>query len=259
MTRRPDPLLAALDAVHAPVTFFVRDDDAGWADDRLCALLDCAERAGVPIDLAAIPTAMTGRLAATLAMRMETSGGRIGVHQHGCAHLDHEAPGRKCEFGAARPLQAQRLDFLAGRERLQALFGARLDPLFTPPWNRCAEGTPALLAQLGYAALSRDVTAPRQDALPELPVHVDWCRQRRISLERGDSVVERVARELASHVPAGAPVGLMLHHAPMTDDELAALASAWSCWTRHPNARWRRMDEVLAERTAAGRIEETPT
>jgi hypothetical protein len=34
------PLREALDAAPAPVTFFFRDDDAGWRDDRLEALLD---------------------------------------------------------------------------------------------------------------------------------------------------------------------------------------------------------------------------
>ena len=48
-------LLRALDAASGPVPFFLRDDDAGWDDARLFALLDCTQQAGVPIDLAVIP------------------------------------------------------------------------------------------------------------------------------------------------------------------------------------------------------------
>ena len=50
-------VLTALDAATAPVHFFIRDDDAGWDDARLFALLRCTERARVPIDLAVIPQA----------------------------------------------------------------------------------------------------------------------------------------------------------------------------------------------------------
>ena len=46
-------LQAALDAAPSPVDFFLPDDDAGWADAHLFALLDCTEQAGVPIDLTA--------------------------------------------------------------------------------------------------------------------------------------------------------------------------------------------------------------
>ena len=34
------PVEAALDAAPAPVPVFFRDDDAGWGDERLLALLD---------------------------------------------------------------------------------------------------------------------------------------------------------------------------------------------------------------------------
>jgi hypothetical protein len=70
------PLIAALDAAGAPVAFFLRDDDAGWADARLLALLDCTEKAGVPIDLAVIPLAPGAALAASLCARMQGAAGR---------------------------------------------------------------------------------------------------------------------------------------------------------------------------------------
>ena len=42
-----DPLRRALDASPAPATFFFRDDDVGWSDDRLFSLLDLFARKGV--------------------------------------------------------------------------------------------------------------------------------------------------------------------------------------------------------------------
>ena len=243
-----DAVLAALDAASAPVDFFLRDDDAGWDDERLFALLRCTERAGVPIDLAVIPQATGLGLAAELRASVDDSAGRIGLHQHGHTHDNFEPLGRKCEFGASRELAAQRTALLAGREQLRGLFGARLDGFFTPPWNRCAPGTPALLAELGYAGLSRDATATPQSDLPELSVHVDGCRQQRLAAERGESSGDAIALELARHVQRGATVGLMLHHAQMGDVELDWLHTWLAGWARHPNARWRSMRQLMPQR-----------
>ena len=38
------PVAAALAEAPAPVTFFFRDDDAGWRDDRLRRLLELFDR-----------------------------------------------------------------------------------------------------------------------------------------------------------------------------------------------------------------------
>ena len=243
-----DAVLAALDAVVSPVDFFLRDDDAGWNDERLFALLRCTERARVPVDLALIPTATGARLAAELRARFDGARGQRGLHQHGHAHNNFETSGRKCEFGPGRAADAQRRDLIKGREHLRSLFGARLDGSFTPPWNRCSMRTPALLAELGYSALSRDRSAPPQQELPELPVDVDWCRQRRLALERSEDNGDAIAFELARQIRGGATVGLMLHHAQMSDIELDWLQTWLSCWSRHSNARWRLMHQLLVER-----------
>ena len=240
-------VLAALDAATAPVHFFIRDDDAGWDDARLFALLRCTEGARVPIDLAVIPQATGAGLAAQLRASVDGAGGRIGLHQHGHAHSNFETTGRKCEFGPSRDLQAQRRDLIAGREHLRTRFGARLDAFFTPPWNRCSDATPGLLAELGYTGLSRDRSAPPQRALPELRVDVDWCRQQRLASERGEPGGDAIGLDLARHVHGGATVGLMLHHAQMSDAELNWLGDALSNWARHPNARWRPMRELMRE------------
>jgi hypothetical protein len=246
MTTALRSLLAALDAAPAPIDFFLRDDDAGWDDTRLFDLLDRTERAGVPIDVAVIPQATSPALAASLCARKAAVPRLIGLHQHGYAHHNHEVQGRKCEFGAARSADAQRADIAAGRERLRERFGCLFDPFFTPPWNRCSAATPALLAELGFTALSRSRGAEPQSALPELPVDVDWCKQQRLAHEHGERDGNaRVAAELAQRVGAGGPVGLMLHHAAMTAAELDGLDALLRATASHPNARWRPMRELL--------------
>ena len=95
------PLERALDAARAPVTFFFRDDDGGWADLRLRALLDVHEEYGMPVDLALIPDALSPWLIRHLERRASRNG-LLGLHQHGRAHVNHETTGRKCEFGESR-------------------------------------------------------------------------------------------------------------------------------------------------------------
>lgn len=235
-----DPVLAALDRAQAPVRFFLRDDDAGWDDARLFGLLDCVEQAGVAIDLAVIPQVVHDRLAKELCARRDAAPDHLGLHQHGHAHLNHEAEGRKCEFGPSRPVEAQRRDIVTGRARLAECFGGRLDRIFTPPWNRCTAETPALLAELGFAALSRDAGAFKQQALPEIPVHVDWCKERRTD-RSGRTLAEAIAR----HVVAGNTVGVMLHHAQMEASDLALLLTWLTAWRRHPRARWVAMRALM--------------
>ena len=243
-----DPLLQALDRLDAPVHFFIRDDDTGWAGERLMALLRLMDAVGVPIDLAAIPTAVHPELAHELWAR-RNAGQAIGIHQHGFAHTNHEGTGgRRCEFGAAREPALREADLRRGREQLQVLFLDELDPFFTPPWNRVSADTPAMLAALGFTVLSRDVTATPQHALPEIAVHADWSKQWRLASEGRSDAAHRIAEDLAQHVQDDACIGLMLHHAVMSDAELEALRGLLAGWSRHPKARWVLMRDVASAR-----------
>jgi peptidoglycan/xylan/chitin deacetylase (PgdA/CDA1 family) len=213
------PVAAALDAAEAPCPFFFRDDDAGWADDRLLALLDRFEAHGLPVDVAAIPAELTPGLARQLAGRAKAAGVRL--HQHGWEHVNHEPVGRKCEFGGSRDAAAQAGDVAAGTARLAALLGDLVDPVFTPPWNRCTPTTADVLAGQGFAVLSRDVSAGTvgRPGLAEVPVTVDWFGGRKgVRWTRGE-----LAGRLAAGVEAGGPVGVMLHHAVTDAAELAAV------------------------------------
>lgn len=250
-------MLPALDGLHAPIDVFIRDDDAGWNDAQLLSLLDLARRCAVPIDLAAIPQAMSRELARELRKRCDAAEGAIGVHQHGHTHSNHEALARKCEFGSSRSVEQQRDDLLRGQAQLREHFGDLLQPIFTPPWNRCSELTPVLLAELGYEALSRNRGArPAQDALQEMPVDIDWSRHWR---EGGaPALAAAFDRAVGERAADGQPLGLMLHHAVMTEDEFALLAQWLDVLSAHPQLRWGPMRELLASRRAARQKEEAP-
>ena len=236
------PLRATLDRTARPVTFFFRDDDAGWADQRLYRLVDMFDRRAVPLDLAAIPTALGDDLAAWLLVRRRL--GPLGIHMHGYCHASHQTIGRKCEFGDARSPTEQWRDLDAGKRRLERLLGHVLDPIFTPPWNRCTQTTVDCLALMGMRALSRDATAAplKLGRLQELSIAVDFLR-RKGGVRLG---FDDIARLLAEALGAGRPVGVMLHHAVMTNDDLLALEQLLDLLREHPAAQLEPMRALLA-------------
>lgn len=229
-----DPVRQALDRRPAPVPVFVRDDDGGWGHDRLAALVAVADRRGVVVDVAVIPDAVDDGMAADLVRWAEA--GAVRLHQHGRRHANHEREGRKCEFGPGRPRHDQQLDLLDGARLLAERLGPHLDPVFTPPWNRCTAVTAELLAELGWQVLSRDHTAEpfgRPD-LAEIPVTFDWFGK-----TRGEpwDPAERARRLAASLADEARPTGIMLHHAVTDDDHLAAVDQLLALLAAHSSAR----------------------
>lgn len=224
----------ALDARAIPLSLFFRDDEAGWADDRLLRLLPLFEEAGLPLDIAVIPATISTKLAAQLAHRARVSG-LVGLHQHGFAHANHEQGIPRSEFGSARPLAAQRDDIENGRQRLLAYFGNQLDPLFTPPWNRCSSSTGSLLVESGFSGLSRDRFAEplRISGLTECPVAIDWS-----SKPRGPRGLELWASRCADGIAtADRPYGILIHHLVMDDEERSLLGSLLNLFRKHPKVQ----------------------
>jgi hypothetical protein len=243
MGRWLDPIREALDDAPAPVTFFFRDDDGGWCDERLLGLMDLFAERALPLDLALIPTRLGSEIASDLARRVESSRGRLGLHQHGLAHQNHEPVGRKCEFGPRRSHGEQLRDIAAGRARLRSQLDARTQPIFTPPWNRCTRVTAECLVELEFAALSRESRAEPfgVPGLVEMPVHLDWfAHRKRIRLTR-----EELAERLVSEVKSGGPVGIMFHHALMDVAELSDAALLLDVLAAHRSARPRPMVELI--------------
>jgi hypothetical protein len=222
----------ALDEAPVPRPFFFRDDDAGWRDDRLRTLLDRFEAYGLPVDLAVIPAELTPELTRELTVRIRDTG--VRVHQHGLTHTNHEPSGRKCEFGPSRDAVALTLDVVEGQRRMRDAFGPRVDPVFTPPWNRCVPAIADILVPFELKVLSRDSTAPRLDRpdLVETPVTVDWFGHRKgIRLTRaelGDAIAESIRRDEA--------VGVMLHHAVTDEADLAGIDDLLALVAGHEHA-----------------------
>jgi hypothetical protein len=209
-----DPVRATLDERTAALAMFIRDDDGGWDNAALHALLQTVARYSVVVDVALIPDACDQALGAALRRTDRTA---VRLHQHGRAHVNHEAVGRACEFGASRSPEQQFGDIAEGRARLRDLVGDRLEPIFTPPWNRCTAATARSLADLDFALLSRDATAAPlgEHPVPELPVSLDWTSRRGIRAGR-DAWGLAIAECLRT---AQRPVGLLLHHAVMSPDD----------------------------------------
>ena len=230
MTRWLDGLRRTLDGAARPVAFFFRNDDVGWGDEALPPILDLFAERAMALDLAVIPAALSDAAAQRLSDRCAASAGRLRVHQHGWRHANHERAGRRCEFGVSRAVDDQRRDLRAGRARLREALGPFVDPIFTPPWNRCTQATAALLAVETYRVLSRnDGAEPLALRGPvELPVAVDW--QKALMQEADGAAV-------ASAAVQDRPVGVMLHHAVMTDDSRTALAALLDLLARHDSAR----------------------
>ena len=123
------------------------------------------------------------------------------------------------------------------------MLGAAVDPIFTPPWNRCNQTTVDLLRSLPYMALSRDhnATALQLSGLAEIPVRVDLSRW-----ERMDGGLLKLGQEIADTVATGAPIGIMLHHAAMSQDACNAVGSLLDLLRRHGQARCVSMMSLLA-------------
>lgn len=241
-----DPFRAALDSAEEPVRFFFRDDDAGWDDSALESLLDVFETHGVPLDVAAIPEAMTPRTVDLLTSRVSDGRNDLAVHQHGLAHVNHEPEGRKCEFGPSRPAAQQADDISRGRDLLHSMLG-ELPAVFTPPWNRSAVWTAGVLSDLGFAVLSRDVSAGRAGVpgLLELPITTDWFAKRK------KVPVDRTTRGelLAVHADGTGPVGVMLHHEVMSEQDRTDLGSLLALVASHPAASVAHLDRLALSQT----------
>ena len=205
------------------IPVFFRDDDA--IDDRpaLRRLLElfCSRR--VAINLEVIPGLLTSDGTKLLGETAAAHPELIGLNQHGWRHENHEATGRKSEFGQSRDFDQQHRDISAGRQAMAEAFGDLFFPVFTPPWNRCTAVTHDVLASLGFAAISDLSPDPSPDLSPEknglvnglvrLPATldiIDWKSLR--DLRPVESILDQLRQQLG----AGGPVGIMLHHQVMS-------------------------------------------
>lgn len=242
MTAWLDPVRQALDQAQSPVQCFFRDDDAGWDDQRLFELLNLFRQYEVPIDLAVIPTCLSKDLIGRLKLRIYKQDQKIGLHQHGYSHTNHQTEGRKCEFGDSREPDQQFSDIEIGQQILKQSFHDSLQAFFTPPWNRCTQATVDVLESLGFSALSRDSSAsPLQfNQLREIPVHIDWfCKRKGVRVD-----FNRIGLQMAEHIQQHNTLGIMLHHQITDAEERNVLAELLNFLTRHESIQLSLMKEI---------------
>ncbi|WP_299044059.1 polysaccharide deacetylase [uncultured Tateyamaria sp.] len=199
------------DAVVVP--FWWRDDDAIAPTEPLDHLETIAQRVGLSVHMAVIPAHATP----ALADRMD--GQRLIPLVHGWAHHDHSGPReKKNEFLTERPGLAQ--DSARALDRMLALFGAGVRPMFVPPWNRIQPALLSGLADQGYTAVSTFGPRARAEAAPglaQINTHIDpiWWKGTR-DLVEPDAVIATACAHLSARrhgaEDATEPFGLLTHH-----------------------------------------------
>ena len=243
---RPSPfprLTAALDAADHPMDFWWRDDDAVADTPALRRLLDLAAHAAAPLTLAVIPAGVE-------ALAAYPPGGPRGVivAQHGDAHAALGANGRQRELSDDTDPAWLDARLVAGAQRLDTVFGNRVQPVMVPPWNRADPGVLARLPALGFHAVSGLTTDRPTGPLPAINVDIDvmdWA----LHTSRGpDAIDAQAAAAVATRLadPGAGPIGVMTHHLVHDDAVWADLTALIDTLNAHPAARWIGLDAALA-------------
>lgn len=225
----------------ADTLVFFRADDVAAPDPGLAATLDLFAAHGAPLDMAVVPAWLTFARAKGL-LEAVAANPKARFHQHGWRHANHQREGRKAEFGGDREEAALRHDMARGRDKLDALLGERLDPVFTPPWNRMGEAAVAAARDLGFGAVSTWLgpkpLAPK--ALPDLAVNADLHTRKEATAE---AAWEALGRELAQGLAFGR-LGVMLHHQRQNAAGLAWLDALLKALAAAPGLRLVNMREL---------------
>ena len=219
MTQGWDALDAELelwDAQGLRLPLWWRDDDAVAPSAALSELAALAQRLDMPVHLAVIPKPATAELAEVV----QRSAHLVPV-VHGWAHENHAPADRKtCEFGSTRPVDAALDEAEAGMMRMKELFGARLQPMFVPPWNRISPAILPWLAGLGFVALSTYGPRKRVQAAPgllQINTHldpIDWRGSRGLLAEDLllGLLVQRLQARRLGREDRAEPLGYLTHH-----------------------------------------------
>ena len=221
----------SLSASIRPDVFF-RADDIGVPADNFNRLLDLFARFRAPLALALVPAWLTQSRWREL---RRAGGGAPQLwcwHQHGWQHINHVPKGKKGEFGDQRTREDLHRDLAAGWQRLNALVCEPLQPLFTPPWNRCGAKTLELLPQLGFKAVSRTVGShpAGPENLAEWAVNVDLHTRKEKTPQTGWI---RLMAEIEAGIASGV-CGGMIHHERMNRAAFACLEHLLLVLTTHP-------------------------
>ncbi|KIN71176.1 polysaccharide deacetylase family protein [Sulfitobacter guttiformis] len=197
-----------------PVPLWWRDDDAVAATAALDLLSDLAATTGVNVHVAVIPE----RIAPSLAPAFASRPALVPVI-HGWRHISHAPEGAKnAEFGHQR--EGAFAELKLAYKRLDHEFGARLVPLFVPPWNRmAAEFHPALVSAkyCGLSTFGPRPTVTLVKGLVQINTHIDpifWRGHR--GLVDPEVLVAEITATLrdrrTGQTDSTEPLGLLTHH-----------------------------------------------
>ncbi|GAB4067011.1 glycosyl transferase family 28 [Ancylobacter sonchi] len=213
---RLDGLLARARGMKRQIRFWWRDDDAVMPSPALDRLLDRTGKRGIPLALATIPEHATPELAGHV-----EAFGQVDMLVHGWRHANHAPAGeKKAEFGAHRRSDIMITEAENGLQRVQALFGGKVLPVFVPPWNRVDPLVVNALPGCGFRALSTFQRRKVRYAAPgllQLNTHLDPIAWRAGGgLADEGALLDRLATLIDEELEAGAgelePIGLLTHH-----------------------------------------------
>ncbi len=230
-----------------PLKIFFRNDDGGWADERLQVLASGFVQRELPLDIAVIPDALSSQSIDVITALLD-AGGRIAIHQHGLAHTNHQRSGRSCEFGSDRNRRQQQNDIAQGQRMLAEVFGQRVCPVFTPPWNRCTRDTAEAIQALGFHCLSRIAGSDDLGAsVAELPVTIDWLKKRKGVRLTTTELIDYLCALLDTDTGT---IGVMLHHEPMDRDNRALLWQFIETVAQSPRVSFHSMMDIARDQRA---------
>ncbi|MFP4475743.1 MAG: hypothetical protein ACLFOY_09275 [Desulfatibacillaceae bacterium] len=220
-----------LDRAPQGARVFFRADDVGAPGKKYRSMMEVFLNRRVPLSPAVVPVWLNeSRVPAITKDAVDP--GMFCWHQHGYRHKNHEAGGKKMEFGDGRGKDAVVRDVARGMERLYALLRGLYRPVFTPPWNRCGEVLLGVLSEFDFAAVSR--TPGARPAPPvelrDIPVNVDLHTRKEPDPERDWG---GLFAELAAALESGT-CGVMLHHQRMNDNAVAFLDLLCARLSRKP-------------------------
>jgi hypothetical protein len=247
-----DDLARELDAwgeAGRSASFWWRDDDAAASTPALTRLLDLSDAFRIEVALAVIPARAADPLPAALRERRH-----LAILQHGYSHQNHARAGEPAiECGGDRPVEAVLDDLAEGSRRLKGMFGARFQSILAAPWNRIERPVIERLAEIGFRGAS--AYGPRAAMLgaPGIAianVHVDpvnW-RERRFAgrAKALSGILGELRARRSGATEAEEPLGLLTHHLDHDAGLWEFLDGLFMLTTRHPAARWIRVEEAFA-------------
>ncbi|MBW2328044.1 MAG: polysaccharide deacetylase family protein [Deltaproteobacteria bacterium] len=212
LDQRLQDLFEAAEKTPRPVRIFFRADDIGRIENNFILLMQLFADFDMPLCLALVPqwlSADNWQQIRSLVKKEDL----FCWHQHGFNHINHEAVGKKCEFGESRSIEAIRKNILVGKLKLEQLLADSFLPVFTPPWNRCSKATMQVLQELNFPALSRSINVqpPPPAGLMDLAINIDLHTRKENDPEQG---MDNLLAECKTALESGC-MGFMLHHQRM--------------------------------------------